>query len=457
MRIAMLSWESLYSIAVGGIAAHVTELSAALSRKGHEVHVFTRMAPGQKYHECIEGVHYHRCSYLPNRDFVEDVNSMCRAFVERFFVIEDYAGHFDVVHAHDWLASNAMIWIKKGRPHTGFLTIHATEYGRCGNSFCNGQSARIREQERAGTYWADRVIAVSQATKDEIKWMYEVPDAKAAVVHNGVSPHRFDLPLDAGQEKRGYNIGPLDPTILFAGRLAWQKGPDILVEAVPSVLRNFPAAKFIFAGDGEMRGGLEARSRQLGVAGSCRWLGFRNGNELPRLFNLCDVVCVPSRNEPFGIVVLEAWSAHKPVVVTQIGGPAEYVDHETTGLKIYPRTESVAWGIETMFGNFDRARWMGQNGRRTVEEKFTWDRIAEQTLAVYDPEAARKAVHAAEADAAAARQARHVVAQAARSAVMPSPSPRPPARKTAATRAPAAPAISAPQVLNTVFIGPGRS
>ena len=76
------------------------------------------------------------------------------------------------------------------------------------------------------------------------------------------------------------------------------------------------------------------------------------------------------------------------MVVTQNGGPAEYVDHEKTGLKIWPTPDSVAWGIGTMFGDFDRARWMGKNGRRMVETRFTWDRIADQTLDVYDPDGA---------------------------------------------------------------------
>ena len=63
MRIAMCSWESLHSVAVGGVAARVTELAAALEHRGHELHVCTRMVPEQRYHECLDGVHYHRCPY----------------------------------------------------------------------------------------------------------------------------------------------------------------------------------------------------------------------------------------------------------------------------------------------------------------------------------------------------------------------------------------------------------
>lgn len=257
MRIALLSWESLHSIAVGGVAAHVSELAAALVRKGHQVHVFTRFGENQRCHDRIDGVHYHRCAYPPDRDFVNDVNNMCRSFVDRVFEVEDLVGPFDIIHAHDWLAANAMIWIKQGRRRPCLLTIHSTEYARCGNSFPSGQAERIRYQERAGTYWADRVIAVSNATRNEVAWMYEVPASKTTVIYNGVSPHRFDGSTDVAAEKRHYDLGPMDPTILFCGRLVWQKGPDLLLEAVPQILRQHPSAKFMLAGDGDMRYSLQ--------------------------------------------------------------------------------------------------------------------------------------------------------------------------------------------------------
>jgi glycosyltransferase involved in cell wall biosynthesis len=387
MHIAMLAWESSHSVSVGGVSPHVSELAATLARQGHEVHVITRLAPGQGHYDLIDGVHYQRCPYPGHPDFVEDVNNMCRAFVDRVFAIEDLRGRpFDVVHAHDWLTANAMIWIKRGRGRRGVFTVHSTEYGRCGNVFYDGRAHRIRHQERAGTYWADHVIAVSRVLRDEIAWMYEVPLGKTSVIYNGASPHRFDHFVDPGSIKRQYGIGPMDPTVLYSGRLEWQKGPDLLVEAIPAVLRAHRAAKFVFAGDGSMRGPLERRAHQLGVAHATRFLGRRNGGDLVNLYKMCETLCVPSRNEPFGIVVLEAWSAGKPVVVSQAGGPNEYVTHEINGLKIYPHPGSVVWGLTTLFSNFDWARWMGRNGRYAVESRFAWERIAEQTLGAYDPQ-----------------------------------------------------------------------
>ncbi|MBC8366033.1 glycosyltransferase family 4 protein [bacterium] len=385
MKIAMLSWETLHSISVGGIAPHVTEQAVALTRSGHEVHVITRIAPGQQLYSLIEGVHYHRCPYPGLDDFVDEINNMCRIFVDKAFEIEDSSDEpFDIVHAHDWLTANAMIWIKQGRGRRSIITIHSTEYGRCGNSFPGGQSNRVREQERAGTYWADRVICVSYALKNEIKWMYEVPDDKISVIYNGVSAQRFDADVDPGAVRANYDIGPMDPMVLFCGRLEWQKGPDILIEAIPSILKHYGNAKFVFAGAGSMLPDLKRRAGELGIDSAVRFLGVIGGVELPALFKSCDCVCVPSRNEPFGIVILEAWSAGKPVVATDVGGPNEFVTHEENGFKVSPNPDSVAWGLGTLLSDFDKARWMGENGHRVVHENYSWDIIVRHTIDAYD-------------------------------------------------------------------------
>jgi glycogen synthase len=157
----LFSWETLHSIAVGGVGAHVTELAAALERRGHEVHVFTRRGHAQAHYDCIDGVHYHRCSFPLTPNFVDEINNMCRSFVHEFLAVENRVGRFDIVHGHDWLTSNALVWIKEGRDRKTILTMHSTEYGRNGNRFLGGQSQRIQDHERHGTYCADRVIMVS--------------------------------------------------------------------------------------------------------------------------------------------------------------------------------------------------------------------------------------------------------------------------------------------------------
>jgi glycosyltransferase involved in cell wall biosynthesis len=383
MRIALFSWETLHSIAVGGVGVHVTELAAALERRGHEVHVFTRPGHGQPHYDCVHGVHYHRCPFALSPNFVDEVNNMCRAFVHACFAVEDHVGRFDVVHAHDWLASNAAVWVKEGRGRRAVLTMHSTEYGRNGNRFFGGQSVRVQDHERHGTYCADRVITVSGGLRDEIRWLYQVPEHKTKVIYNGVNSRVFDRPVDAGAVKARYAIGPLDPTVLFVGRMVVQKGPDILVRTMPALLRFYPHVKYVFAGDGHMKHEVCGLAHQLGVAHALRVLGERRGDELVDLYKACDVVAVPSRNEPFGIVILEGWSAHKPVVSTKRGGPAEFVWHGVNGLQVDDTPDSVAWGLGTLLADHGRCRWMGRNGRAAVDAAFSWDNIASQAEEVY--------------------------------------------------------------------------
>jgi len=379
----LFSWETLHSISVGGVGVHVTELAAGLERRGHEVHVFTRQGRDQGLYDCVDGVHYHRCPFPLSSNFVDEINNMCRAFVQQYFAVEDSIGPFDIVHAHDWLASNTVVWIKEGRGRKTVLTMHSTEYGRNGNRHFGGQAKRVEDHERHGTYCADKVITVSNQLRDEVRWLYQLPEHKTQVVYNGVNSRVFDYDVDAGQVKARYQIAPLDPTVLFVGRMVVQKGPDILVRTLPSVLKYYPFVKYIFAGDGHLRGEVYAAAQQMGVSHAVRMLGDVRGRALHDLFKACDIVAVPSRNEPFGIVILEGWSAHKPVVSTKRGGPAEFVWHGVNGLQVDDNPDSVAWGLGTLLSDHNRCRWMGLNGRAAVDAAFSWDMIAEQTEHVY--------------------------------------------------------------------------
>src|SRR4051794_33818701 len=208
MRIALFSCETLHSIAVGGVGVHVTELAAALERRGHDVHVFTRQGHGQAHYENVHGVHYHRCPFALHPSFVDEVNNMCRSFVSHFQAVEDHVGRFDVVHAHDWLASNAVVWIKEARGRKAILTMHSTEYGRNGNRFHAGQAARVQDHERHGTFCADQVITVSNQLKDEVRRLYHLPEHKVKMIYNGVNSSTFDYTVDAGAVKQRYAIGP---------------------------------------------------------------------------------------------------------------------------------------------------------------------------------------------------------------------------------------------------------
>lgn len=386
MRIAMFSWESMHSIALGGLAPHVSELSAALVRRGHEVHIFTRVGMNQSLYDSFDGVHYHRCPFEEHADFVTSMERMCDSFVWHLGETEHFLGApFDVVHGHDWLVTRALVQTKNSRHRPVVMTVHSTEFGRCGNCLWKDpMSERIRAMEWEGTYIANRVICVSKTLAREVQEQYQVPADKVHPIYNGVNVYKYDPPVDAAAVRRTVQVGVDDPMVFFAGRITWQKGPDILLEAVPGVLRDHPRTKFVFAGDGDMRPGLEQRATATGVAGATRFLGHRNGGELVGLFKSADLICVPSRNEPFGIVILEAWSATKPVVATRIGGPSEFVDHERTGLTVDADAQPIRLGVSRLIADRVGAARMGLNGRQEVEARFSWDHAARETELIYD-------------------------------------------------------------------------
>ena len=385
MRIAMLAWETLHSVPVGGVAVHVTELAAALQRRGHEVHVFCRIGDGQPGYDLKDNVHYHRCSIDIHPDFITEMNNMCNSFMWSLGEAEAFIGApFDVVHGHDWMCAKGIVQAKNDRGRRTVLTIHSTEFGRCGNNMYNGNCDRVRWIEGEGTFVADRVITVSGVLADEVKGQYQVPDGKLRMVYNGINCHRFDGFIDPSVCRNTYGVGPVDPMVLFVGRLSTQKGPDLLMEAIPGALACRGDAKFVFVGDGDMRGHLERRAHELGVSHAVRFLGAMGANgDLINLFKSTDVVCVPSRNEPFGIVILEAWAAGKPVVATHNGGPREFVSHGGTGYLVWDNPGSVCWGITEVFNNFGHAQWMGEQGRAAAAYQFSWDRIANQTEGIY--------------------------------------------------------------------------
>jgi len=386
MRIGIFSWESLHSLPVGGLAVHVTELAAALQRKGNEVHVFTRIGPNQKIYEVIDGVHYHRCPFSFNSNFIyEMTNNMCKSMAHFFFETENVSGAFDIIHGHDWHVVNALDEIKKARNKKVIFTLHSTQFGRDGNHFHDGAASDIRNIEWFGTYIADRVIVCSNVMKDEIMRIYRVPDWKIRIIHNGVWAKNFDGFVDAWNDvKRHFGFAPLDPMIVFVGRMTVQKGPDLLIEAIPDVLKDFPNAKFVFVGDGYLKTQLEKRVSELNLWHAVRFTGFVPDDWKTKIMKAADCIVVPSRNEPFGIVVLEAWSCYKPVIATHGTGAGELIWHDVTGLRVYQAPNSIAWGIKEILRNPEKARWMGANGRYAAEKAFNWDKVAEETLKVYE-------------------------------------------------------------------------
>jgi len=371
LKIAIFCWESLYAERVGGLARAATHLAETLAMS-HEVHFFTR---GAIQDQTIKGVQYHYCQPGGN-NIVEYCDSMSRGMVENF-LRWDKPRKFDFLHFNDWHAVQALHTLQD---RNTILTYHSTEYGRSGNQFGDWwEYKEISGKEWYGGLIAKRVTAVSATLKNEVMHLYNVPDWKCDVVPNGVVPREFRAEIDAGKVKQAYGIHPFAPLILFIGRLVYQKGPDLLIEAVRKVCQHHWDARVIVAGDGDMRQFLAERAKDLPV----NFVGYIPDSEYVRLLNACDLVVIPSRNEPFGLVLLEAWSAEKGVVASNVGGLSENIDAFVDGVKVEPEPDSLAWGIDSVMDDPENAIALGKRGRKKVDRMFLWGPIGKKITETY--------------------------------------------------------------------------
>ncbi|TLM99386.1 glycosyltransferase family 4 protein, partial [bacterium] len=172
--------------------------------------------------------------------------------------------------------------------------------------------------------------------------------------------------------------------IFFVGRLVREKGIQVLLEAMPGILSDFPDTKAVIAGKGPYEEYLRSRARELGVSHRVHFAGYIDDATRNRLYREATVAVFPSLYEPFGIVALEGMAARTPVVVADAGGLREIVHHGVDGLKCYVGSaDSLADNIMTVFRDPDLARRMMENGYKKVRDEFSWDSIARQTSSVY--------------------------------------------------------------------------
>ena len=230
-------------------------------------------------------------------------------------VAKDLDGQFDVIHAHDWLTYFAGIAAKRVSGKPLVVHMHATEFDRSGENI-NTQTYAI---ERAGMHAADRVIAVSNLTRNIIINRYGVPAEKVVAVHNAVRFADKNAPLP----ERGVK----DKIVTFLGRITFQKGPDYFVEAAAKVLKRCPNARFVMAGSGDMMNHVIRRVARLGIADRFHFTGFLRGDDVNKMFQLSDVFVMPSVSEPFGIAPLEAMRENVPVIISKQSGVAEVLDY----------------------------------------------------------------------------------------------------------------------------------
>ncbi|MCD6014951.1 MAG: glycosyl transferase group 1 [Solirubrobacterales bacterium] len=384
--VLILSWE-YPPLIEGGLARHVRKLSENLTDDGTEVHVLTRGGEESPPEELAGGVHIHRVRE-PTRP--TDLGQFV-AWVERMNADMLAAGvelgdrfDFDLVHGHDWLVAMAGDHLARRFDAPLVTTIHATEHGRHQGWVDRHPQSHIHGVERWITNRADRVIACSYYMREQIADIFGVDEERIAVIPNGIDPGDLQ-PHDAPElaRLRSEFAAPDEKLVLLIGRLVYEKGFQLALEAMPRLVEAVPGTRFLVAGSGTHEPELRRQTTELGLDQHGTFLGWIGDDVLHSLYPIADVCVVPSIYEPFGLVALEAMASGCPCIVADTGGLREVVPHGEAGLRFRAR-DPLALGemVERLLTDAElRERLVAEGSEHIL--RFDWADVARSTRAVY--------------------------------------------------------------------------
>jgi glycogen(starch) synthase len=385
-RVLILSWE-YPPLIEGGLARHVRKLAEQLvAGEDVEVHVLTRGDERMPAEDELDGVWVHRVRE-PTRprdlgEFVTWVEHMNADMLAAGVELGDRFA-FDLVHGHDWLVAVAGDHLANRFRSPLVVTIHATEYGRHQGWVERHPQSHIHGVERWMANRADRLITCSHYMRGHVADIYGLEEARVTVIPNGVDP--LDLqPVDDLDRLRAQFAAPHERLVVLVGRLVYEKGFQLALEALPGLIGRLGDVRFLVAGSGTHEQELRDQASALGLDAHGTFLGWIGDDVLHSLYRIADLCVVPSLYEPFGLVALEAMASGCPCIVADTGGLREIVpEDERVGLRFNGGdAEHLATMVERLLTDVAlRERLVAEASEHVL--RFDWADVARQTAALY--------------------------------------------------------------------------
>jgi len=277
--------------------------------------------------------------------------------------------YFDIIHAHDWLTYPAGMAAKQATGKPLVVHVHATDFDRSGGKV----NPRVFDIEQKGMEAADKIITVSNLTRNRVVENYGISPEKVETVYNAVEPVRLEYP-------HGHPKASEDKIVTFLGRITMQKGPEYFVHAADLVLGKMDGVRFVMAGNGDMMRAMISLSAKLGIANRFHFTGFLKGPEVFDLFRRSEVYVMPSVSEPFGISPLEAMQSGVPVIISRQSGVSEILTHV---IKVdFWDVEALADAIYGLL-NYPALPGMLAKGGKGEADALTWDDSARHMYKIY--------------------------------------------------------------------------
>ena len=376
MRILLVTWE-FPPETVGGVGAHVDGLSKSLAKDGHEVCIFTLAAPGIVEDQILAGVRIIRADidlpWLPENDAVGFVSSGNHHITALLAQLDDWRP--DVVHAHDWRSAWAGHTLATLCAVPLVTTFHSTARGRHGGNVPDGDPASIHSVESWIANVSQRVICCSRFMQREVIDGFELMPDHVQLIPNGVD---VDVWAPIGDQYRSR-------LVLAWGRVQYEKGFQVLAQAIGRLRGRVPGIRCVIAGRGPYLPELQSQVDIEGVSDLVHLAGYVTDEELRSLLHEAGCVVIPSLYEPFGIVALESLAANAPTIVARTGGLAEIMEDTEASLMFDPgNAKELATRIERVLMNSHVSQNMQAQGAEILHARFSWDAIARSTVSAYE-------------------------------------------------------------------------
>ncbi len=276
---------------------------------------------------------------------------------------------FDVIHSHDWLTYPAGMAAKEVSGKPLVVHVHATDFDRSGGNVNPG----VYEMEKRGMEAADKIIAVSNLTRNTVIHNYGIEADKVVTVYNAVDPVVQQENIIV---KKGFD----EKIVTFLGRITLQKGPEYFIEVAKKVLQKMDNVRFVMAGSGDMMIKMIWHATHLRIMDKFHFTGFLRGDDVYRMFSLTDVYVMPSVSEPFGISPLEAMQSNVPVIISHQSGVAEILKH---AVKVdFWDIDAMADAIYGLLNYEALSSTFKKYGKEEVEN-LKWENSAKKVREVY--------------------------------------------------------------------------
>jgi glycosyltransferase involved in cell wall biosynthesis len=368
------------------IGGHVRGIISALARRGSLVHLFCRHAfeiaePGVKVHVVGAGE-----SQTGDTDVVSQAHEFTRRAANAF--MQEFSSNQPVrVIGYEWSSAPVLSLLRGLRNLLGVLSLHSLERQR--TDLSSEIAQKIAEIEREGIENARSLLLHDPGTAEVLR--HWIPESVDRVVHcrSLFEIANFENEIDPGTVKARYQVGPIDPMILFVGDLDERYGPDLLIKAMPAILPHHPQARLVIVGDGPMFWPLRVYARYLLLENAIRLVGHVTDQPMYELIQAADIVAVPSREATPWWPILAGWAARRPVLATH-DAAKKLLAHEQDSVLVYPSENSIVWGVERLLYDPELRKSVGNAGRKKLESRFGWNAIAQQVEELFAPAAVAK-------------------------------------------------------------------